>query len=251
MSSSHEDGGALRAQHTTEAIRRRIGRRPDHSHLGDFVLGAVDGTVTTFAIVAGSAGAGLSAGAALVLGLANVVADGFSMATSNFLKSRADQQIVERARLTEERHVDAIPDGEREEIRQIFAGKGFDGRVLDEVVEVITRDRRRWVDTMLVEEWGLQLDRPSATRAAVVTFWAFALAGLVPLVPLAFAGPVEASRIFAVSAALTGVTFFGIGALRGRFSARSPLRTGLETLLVGGGAAGMAYGIGALLRGWA
>jgi len=80
---------ALAAMHTPEAIRARIAGRPRADHVGDFVLGAVDGTITTFAIVAGSAGAGLPEGAALVLGLANAVADGFSMAVSNYLKASA------------------------------------------------------------------------------------------------------------------------------------------------------------------
>src|SRR5690606_26284375 len=144
----------------------------------------VDGTVTTFAIVAGVAGAGLSVGAAIVLGLANVLADGFSMAVGQYLKTRADHQGVERLRAVEERHIDKIPQGEREEIRQIFAAKGFDGTLLDDIVEVITADRTRWVDTMLAEEWGLQLQLESPHRAALITFVSFVLAGLVPLAPL-------------------------------------------------------------------
>lgn len=147
----------LAAQHTPQAIENRIASAKQHSYFGDFVLGAVDGTVTTFAIVAGAAGAGLSSGVAIVLGLANVAADGFSMAVSNYLKVRSDRQIVERIRKVEEMHIDEIPDGEREEIRQIFAGKGFDGEMLEGVVMVITDDRLRWVDTMLTEDnWNLR-----------------------------------------------------------------------------------------------
>lgn len=235
--------------HTPAAIENRIAAAQQHSYLGDFVLGAVDGTVTTFAIVAGVAGAGLSGGVAIVLGLANVVADGFSMAVSNYLKARADRQVVDRFRRMEERHIDEIPDGEREEIRQIFAGKGFDGAILDEVVNVITHDRQRWVDTMLVEEWGLQLEPPSPLCAAATTFAAFIGAGLVPLLPLAlgewFAGP----QMFWASAGLTGLTFFLIGLARGRITDRNLVWNGLETLIVGGLAAASAFAIGALLKG--
>ena len=78
--------------HSEEAIAARLAGATRHSYLGDFVLGAVDGAVTTFAIVAGAAGAGLSSGVAIVLGLANVLADGFSMAAGNFLKAKADHQ---------------------------------------------------------------------------------------------------------------------------------------------------------------
>lgn len=241
----------LAEQHTPQAIADRIAAVGQHSYVGDFVLGAVDGTVTTFAIVSATAGAGLSAGVAVVLGLANVVADGFSMAVSNYLKSHSDRQIVERFRALEEMHIDEIPEGEREEIRQIYAGKGFDGEMLDEVVEVITRDRRRWVDTMLTEEWGLQLDQPSPTRAALTTFVAFVLAGLVPLIPLFFAAWLAAEQMFITSAILTAATFFSIGVVRGHITKRSRFFSGLETLVIGGTAAALAFVVGAWLRGFA
>jgi len=240
---------ALLRQHTPEAIAERLAAATAHSYLGDFVLGAIDGTVTTFAIVAGVAGAGLSGGVALVLGLANVLADGFSMAASNYLKARADQQVVERFRRMEESHIERIPDGEREEIRQIFAAKGFDGPVLDEVVGTITQDRRRWVDTMLTEEWGLQLDRPSPFKAGLTTFVAFLLAGLVPLLPLGLAGWLTPNETFAASAVGTAVCFFIIGLIRGRIAHRSPWLSAWETVFIGGAAASLAYIVGALLRG--
>lgn len=243
------DAAALAAMHTQEAIEDRIKSTSQHSYLGDFVLGAVDGTVTTFAIVAGVAGAGLSTSVAIVLGLANVVADGFSMAVSNYLKSRADRQVVERFRSMEEMHIDEMPDAEQEEVRQIFAGKGFDGEVLEEIVMVITRDRKRWVDTMLVEEWGLQLETPSPMRAALATFAAFILAGLVPLLPLSLGAWFPASQLFLASAVLAALTFFLIGVARGRITDRSLILTGIETLLIGGLAAISAFVIGALLRG--
>lgn len=239
---------SLEAMHTPEAIKERLAAARQHSYLGDFVLGAVDGTVTTFAIVAGAAGAGLSSGVAVVLGLANLVADGFSMAVSNYLKSRADQHVVERFRRMEEMHIEVIPDAEREEIRQIFANKGFDGQILDEIVSVITRDRRQWVDTMLTEEWGLQLESPSPVRAALATFSAFTLAGFVPLVPLFFAAWLATREMFITSAVLTAITFFAIGWIRGIVSERKSLRAGLETLFIGGTAALLAYVIGILFK---
>lgn len=241
----------LAAEHTPEAIRKRIAGATEHSYLGDFVLGAVDGTVTTFAIVAGVAGAGLSSGIAIVLGLANVVADGFSMAVSNYLKARSDRQVVDRIRSIEEMHIREIPEGERAEVREIFAGKGFEGELLDRIVRVITSDHRRWVDTMLTEEWGLQLDTPSPIWAGFTTFVAFILAGLVPLSPLFLAAWFAANEMFLVSALLTAVTFFAIGLVRGQLTGRRRMLAGLETLLVGGTAAAFAYAIGAGLKGFA
>lgn len=242
------DSESLKAEHTPEAIRARLASTSGHSFVGDFVLGAVDGTITTFAIVAGVAGAGLGAGIAIVLGLANVVADGFSMAVSNYLKVRSDRQIIERIRAIEESHIATIPEGERAEIREIFANKGFDGDLLEQIVAVITEDRRRWIDTMLVEEWGLQLDSPSPVKSGFVTFAAFVAAGLIPLSPLFLAGWLAAQKMFAASAMLTAITFFLIGVVRGHLTARNRLRAGVETLLVGGSAAALAYLVGAWLK---
>jgi len=237
----------LHEEHTPEAIAARLAASTDHSYLGDAILGAIDGTVTTFAIVAGATGADLSAGIALVLGLANVLADGFSMAVSNYLKAKADRQVVEHARHVEEMHIEHIPDGEREEIRQIFMRKGFSGEALDTAVDVITQDRRQWVDTMLMEELGLRLEPPQPFRAAVTTFVAFLFAGLVPLVPLVLV----AGRPFLASAVATALTFFAIGALKGRLLHHAWVRSGLETLFIGGCAATLAFVVGRGLRGLA
>jgi VIT1/CCC1 family predicted Fe2+/Mn2+ transporter len=241
--SAHSSPAHLHAQHTPEAIAARLAAATDHSYAGDAVLGAIDGTVTTFAIVAGATGAGLQPGIALVLGLANVLADGFSMAVSNYLRAKADLQVVEHARQVEESHIERIPDGEREEIRQIFVRKGFEGDLLDAAVDVITRDRRRWVDTMLMEELGLRLDPPRPLRAALTTFFAFLVAGLLPLAPLL------ASHAFLGSAMATAATFFGIGVVKGVTLRTGWLRGGIETLFIGGCAAVLAYAVGHATRG--
>jgi VIT1/CCC1 family predicted Fe2+/Mn2+ transporter len=238
----------LQREHTEDAIARRLAAAKRHSYLGDFVLGAVDGAVTTFAIVAGAAGAGLSSGVALVLGVANVLADGVSMAAGNFLRARADQQLLQRFRRMEEWHIEHIPEGEREEIRQIFRGKGFDGEMLERVVQVITDDRQQWVNTMLTEEWGLQLQPPSPWRAALMTFTAFVIAGMVPLLPLLILLNRRAGESFLISTFLTGITFFVIGLVRGRVVDRRPLAAALETLFIGGSAAAIAYVVGKLLQ---
>jgi vacuolar iron transporter family protein len=243
------DGETLKDEHTHEAIANRLAQATRHSYLGDFVLGAVDGAVTTFAIVAGAAGAELSNGVVVVLGLANVFADGLSMAAGNFLSARADQQVLQRFRLLEEAHIDRIPEGEREEIRQIFRGKGFDGDVLERIVQVITDDRQRWVNTMLTEEWGLQLQPPSPWRAALTTMSAFVLAGLIPLAPILVLLNRRADESFMISSILTGITFFVVGVVRGRVVNHRPLASGVETLLIGGSAALVAFLVGWLLNG--
>lgn len=241
---------ALKAEHTPTAIRARLQAGPRHSYLRDFVYGAIDGTVTTFAVVAGVAGAELPGGVVIVLGTANLIADGFSMAVSNFLATRADQQLRDRARRIEELHVALLPDGEREEIRQIFASKGFHGDDLERVVAVITADRNQWVDTMLREELGMALEGPAPWRAALATFAAFVLVGLLPLLTFLYTAlvPGGLTSPFLWSSLITGAAFFVVGALKGRYVEHRWHLAGLETFAIGGSAALLSYLVGMLLK---
>lgn len=242
---------ALRREHTPAAIRERLAEPPPESFLRDFLYGAIDGTITTFAVVSGVAGAGLADRVVIILGLANLIADGFSMAVSNFLGVRAEQQERERARREEEHHIRELPEGEREEVRQIYAAKGFRGRDLDRVVEVITEDRARWVSTMMTEELGYSIGQTNALRAAAATFVAFITVGFVPLAvfvaDLVLPGEIPSPYVW--SAVLTAIAFFVVGLVKGRVVRGSRLRSGLETLAVGGSAAMLAYAAGALLQG--
>ncbi len=241
----------LEAEHIPEAIAQRLAAKKKHSYLGDAVLGAIDGCVTTFAVVSGVVGANLPQGIAMVLGLANLLADGFSMAVSNYQRAKSDKEQTEQARRIEEKHIDEVPAGEREEIRQIFSRKGFEGPILDEIVQIITQDRRRWVDTMLTEELGLQLESPAPLKAGIVTFIGFFLAGLIPLLPFLLATYLTGQEIFFMSISATGLSFFLIGVLKGWVLDHPLLVSGLETLLVGGCAATLAYIVGAWLRDFA
>lgn len=236
------------ADHRPEAIRMRLSREPQRSYLSDAVLGAIDGCVTTFAVVAGATGAGFPAIVIVVLGIANLVADGFSMAVSNYQATKTERDTFEQARRAEHEHIRIFPEGEREEVRQIFERKGFRGQTLDRIVDVITHDRGVWVETMLKEELGLQTGGADPMRAGIATFIAFAVAGLIPLLP--FLIPVEpVLDRFVLSSVMTGVAFFGIGTARGLILGMPALRAGAETLVMGAAAAGLAFVIAsALLR---
>jgi vacuolar iron transporter family protein len=208
------------------------------------VYGGIDGAVTTFAVVAGVVGAELSTRVVLILGAANLVADGFSMAASNYSGTKTEHEELAQLRAVEERHIDTVPDGEREEIRQIYRAKGFQGRALEQAVDVITRDRRRWVDTMLAEEYGLPKAVRAPLKAALSTFAAFSLCGAIPLLPFL----VPSAHQFEQSIAMTALVFFLIGSTKSRWSPVSWWRSGAETLAIGLGAALLAYVVGALLR---
>ncbi len=231
----------LQKSHTKEEIHKRLAGTK-RSYLGDFLLGAIDGTVTTFAIVSGVAGAGLVTSAALILGLANLLADGFSMAVSNFFRAKTEHDILKKARKEEELHIDRVPEGERLEIREIFAKKGFSGEELEKIVELITSKRHVWVETMLKEEHKLDVQPPEPVISGWVTFLGFVFAGSIPLLPLLFGFQIDDSFFYCATAA--GVTFMLIGWIRGRILDQSPLLSSLKTLIIGMGAAAIAYGIG-------
>jgi VIT1/CCC1 family predicted Fe2+/Mn2+ transporter len=240
----------LEAEHHPVAVARRLDEAPRPSYLGDAVLGGIDGCVTTFAVVSGAIGAAFPGTVVVILGLANLVADGFSMAVSNYQGTKTAREEVARTAREERRHIHLHPAGEREEIRQIFARKGFDGQVLERIVDTIAADRDLWVDTMLKEEHGLQPQGgTNPTRAGLATFAAFLLAGFLPLLPFLWPWTLPADR-FASSTAIAALVFFGIGMARGSVLGKRPLRSGIETLTMGGAAAALAYVIAAVLRGF-
>lgn len=229
--------------HSQEAISRRLTAGPRHNYLRDWIYGGIDGAVTTFAVVTGVVGANLSTAVILIMGFANLVADGFSMAASNYLGTKAERDDFEHLKAVEFEHIDKVPEGEREEVRQIFRGKGFEGEDLERAVALITSDRTLWVRTMLAEEYGLPSEIRSPWLAAFSTLSAFCLCGLAPLVPFLFGG----QYALWLSMIVTGVVFFIIGSAKSRWSTISWWRSGLSTLLVGAIAAALAYGVGVLL----
>ena len=175
----------------------------------------------------------------IILGVANLVADGFSMAVSNYLGSRAETQQREQARREEQRQIELIPEGEREEIRQVFAAKGFTGDGLERIVDVITSNPKVWVDTMMTEELGYGTDAANPLRAAASTLIAFVVIGFLPLAVFVYdaATPGDVPSPFIWSAVLTGAAFLIVGAVKARFVEQPAWRSALETLAVGGGAA--------------
>ncbi|WP_237057493.1 VIT1/CCC1 transporter family protein [Microbulbifer sediminum] len=240
---------ALQRQHRPENIARRLREPSRPPTLGDFVLGAIDGCVTTFAIVSGAYGAGFPSIVVIIMGFANLLADGFSMMVSNYEAIQAQLDHEGAMRRTEERHIALVPEGEREEIRQIFAAKGFRGDTLEEIVTTICRDRKLWIETMLTEEHGISPVRARPLRSSIVTFVAFLSVGSIPLMPY-LATFLEESARFYLSATLSALAFFAVGIAKGVVNGGSLLAAGGRTLLLGGSAALLAYLVGWCLSGF-
>jgi len=238
----------LTRAHDPAVIRKRLQQAPKPQNISDAVLGGIDGCVTTFAVVSAAVGAGFPPSVALILGFANLIADGFSMAVSTYESNKAKQEYVQSLRDMEEEHIDIIPEGEREEIRQIFANKGFKDDVLEKIVSIICEDRKLWVDTMLIEEHGIhhQAD-PNPFGAAWATFVAFILIGTMPLLPF-LATSLSMNQQFAISTVLAAIMFFLIGMLKSLLFDQPYILSGIRTLLNGGTAAALAFFTGYLLR---
>ena len=233
--------------HSQQEISLRLARDNKPNYIRDWVYGGIDGTVTTFAVVAGVVGAQLSANIIIILGIANLLADGLSMAAGNYSATKTEVDDRERIREVERRHIRDTPEGEREEIRQILSGKGLTGYALDEAVASISSDEKTWIDFMLNEEYGLAATLRTPMRSAIVTLLAFIVCGAVPLVPFIVTG----GDVFTVSLFMSGLVFFLIGTVKSRWALATWWRSGVETLIIGMAAASCAYIVGYLRRGLA
>ncbi|OGZ58032.1 MAG: hypothetical protein A3B96_01605 [Candidatus Spechtbacteria bacterium RIFCSPHIGHO2_02_FULL_43_15b] len=211
--------------------------------LKDAVYAANDGIITTFAVVAGVVGASLDPVIILVLGFANLFADGISMASGSYLgtKSEEDQCTQERGRnlkvLRENREL------YKERVSKFLRNKGYGEIKVTELSQLILENEQFALDFMLHEDRGLcQQVENRAFKGAAVTFVSFLIAGLVPLVPYIFFSNGANTFIYAVL--FTGVALFVVGAARSAFIEKSWIVAGVEMFSVGGVAAAIAYGIG-------
>ncbi len=240
------------AAHTHEHLEQFLRDDGMHSqHLADAVLGATDGIITTFAVVAGAAGAQLSPGIVLIMGFANLLADGLSMAIGNYLGAHSQQEYWREERARELWEIEHLPEAEREEIRRIYRRKGFEGQLLEAIVSTITADQERWVEEMMREELGIQEQKIAPLMSGLVTFMAFVLIGFLPVFSyvLAFFHPSLLANAFILSIGITVVALFGVG-VAGRFMTRRPWwQNGLKFLGIGGLAAGCAFFVGYFLSG--
>jgi vacuolar iron transporter family protein len=220
-------------------------------YIGEMVYGGLDGIITSFTVVSGVSGAHLGAHVILILGLANLLADGFAMAIGSYLSRKSESEYFERERQREAWEVENYPDGERAELLVIYLKKGYSEEDARHLVEIKTRDKKLWVDTMMLEELHMLEEESNPLRNAVATYIAFVVAGAVPLLVylLGLVVPIPVAITFPIAVGLSALALFGLGATKVFVTQRSPWRSGLEMLVVGGAAAAAAYLVGALLKG--
>ncbi|NJY64187.1 hypothetical protein HC174_15705 [Salinimicrobium sp. CDJ15-81-2] len=219
-------------------------------YIAEFVYGGIDGAITTFAVVAGAEGASLGISVVVILGLANLIADGFSMSVGNFFSTKAEMDAYERHRQVEYWEVDNLREKEVQEIREIYEAKGFKGELLEKVVEVITADKDVWVDTMMKEELEMVKSDKTPYKTAGMTFISFIIVGSVPLLSYVFvgSGPAIQNDLFLYSCILTAVALAIVGSFKSFVTEKNMLIGISETLFLGGLAALLAYFVGDILE---
>jgi len=219
------------------------------TYLPEFVYGGIDGCVTTFAVVAGSVGANLDESVIIILGLANLLADGFAMSVGGYLSAKYTLATFEKHKRVEYWEVENLPELERQEIRDIYAAKGFEGELLEQVVAVITADKDRWVDVMMKEELEIIPDSKSPFKIGLVTYVSFILIGLIPLLSYLFnIGDGSSGNLFLIACILTSFGFITVGLLKSHVTESNKWKGTLETLILGALAAGVSYMVGDLLE---
>lgn len=219
-------------------------------YISEFVYGGIDGAITTFAVVAGAEGASLGIEVVIILGLANLIADGFSMSVGNFFSTKAERDTYERHKQVEYWEVENLREKEVQEVREIYAAKGFEGKLLEQVVEVITSNKDVWVDTMMKEELEMVESDKTPYKTAGMTFFSFVIVGSVPLLSYVFTGtgPAVQADLFLYSCILTAVALGVVGSLKSIVNEKNVFFGILETLLLGGLAAFLAYFVGDILE---
>jgi VIT1/CCC1 family predicted Fe2+/Mn2+ transporter len=240
---------------TSPAVLRQFG--PDHdierhpgvhrvqgSGIRDATLGANDGLVSVLTIIAGAAGA-THGRTVLLAGLAALVGGAISMGIGAFVSAKAYRAYFVKELRREMREIVEVPDVEREEIREIYRGRGFAGEELEMVVRTITADPRVWLKVMMQEELGLSQGFGQPLGAAITVAAAFLVGGAVPVIPFIFG---SGGWLLGLSFLLTATALLVAGAVRTRFTGENPWRAGLELVAMAAVGVGVAYGIGRLLH---
>jgi VIT1/CCC1 family predicted Fe2+/Mn2+ transporter len=216
------------------------------SGLSDVILGGQDGLVNVLGVILGVAAATHDPRIIMVAGLAATFAESVSMGAVAYTSTLADADFYESERSREYRHIQQVPHLERAEIKKIYENKGFQGELLDHIVDTITSNEDVWVAVMMAEEHQLQpTNRRKAIRAALVVGLSAIIGSLIPLFPFVLF-PVNISMV--ISVLITALVLFIVGAYKARKTVGHPGKSGLEMAAIGTVSALVGYAVGALLK---
>ncbi|MGC8654696.1 MAG: VIT1/CCC1 transporter family protein [Candidatus Kryptoniota bacterium] len=211
----------------------------------ELVFGANDGLVAAFAVASGVNGAGVTSSIILIAGLAELIGGTISMSLGAYLSTKSQIEYYDGEMKRERYEVEQFPEIEKQEIREIYQEKGFHGEILERIIEHITSDKNRWVDIMMKEELGLSLDQSiSPIKSASAIGAAYALGAFMPIIPYIFLQP--AAGLIA-SGLLTLAALFSVGAAKTFITGKKFLRSGFESMIIGGLAATATFLAGKLI----
>ncbi|MCH7471509.1 VIT1/CCC1 transporter family protein [bacterium] len=214
--------------------------------LSDVILGGQDGLVNTLGVILGVAAASGEVRLVIAVGLAAAFAESIAMGAAAYSSMQVQRAYYESERQREYRHLRHAPDIEREEIREIYAAKGFKGALLERIVEKVTSDPEVWVNIMMAEEHRLSpVEKYAPLRSVLVVFLSALLGSLIPLFPFFFV-PITAGIVGAL--AFSVLALFLVGVYKARTMVGHPLRSGLEMAAIGMVSALVGYGIGWLFK---
>lgn len=245
----------IEAHKQNQIKAQEIHNQEQGQYIKSLIYGGLDGIITTFAVVAGVAGASLSPSVVLILGFANLVGDGLSMAIGDYLSTKAETEYKQEERKREAWEVEHYPEGEKQELIELYMNKGISKEDAKIITDIFSKNKEAWVDIMMVEELGIIEENESPVKNALVTFFSFSIFGLIPLIAYVFSKFIPVlnrdTNMFLLSCILTALTLFTLGSLKVKITGKNWFKSGLEMLIVGGLAAGAAYVIGILLSGLA
>jgi DNA damage-binding protein 1 len=223
-------------------------------YLKSIIFGGMDGVITTFAVVAGAAGGNLGPDIVLIMGFSNLLADGLSMGLGDFISSKAEEDFVVAEHARETWEFENYPEGEKAEMVELYEERGYNNEDATNLVEILTRNKETFINTMMVEELGMMPPDPESSPAkhGLVTFFSFLVNGLIPLLTFVIASivtsstgePIDFMYLFGLTCLLTGLNMFGLGAVSSIFTIDPWWKAGCFTLLNGAIAAGASYLVG-------
>ena len=212
----------------------------------DVVIGMSDGLTVPFALAAGLSGAVAATGIVVTAGLAEVAAGSIAMGLGGYLAARSDAEHFASERRREEQEVRDLPERETQEIVDLLQEYGVSPAESASVVSALQARPEKWVDFMMKFELGLEQPDPKrALQSALTIAFAYIAGGMVPLSPYFFAASATGALGWSVALTLLALIIFGY--VKGRFTGAHPWRSAAQTLLVGGLAAGAAYGLAKLI----
>jgi len=212
----------------------------------DIVIGMSDGLTVPFALAAGISGAGAATNIVVTAGLAEIAAGSIAMGLGGYLAARTDVEHYETERQREVDETELVPEKEKEEVAEIFREYGLSETNFKPVVNALSANRKNWVDFMMRFELGLEKPDPKrAGQSALTIALSYIAGGLIPLSPYMLLSSLKSALWVSVGVTLLSLFLFGF--FKGRFTGISPLRSGAQTISVGGLAAAVAFGLARLI----